>query len=70
MISSIDKISRAKRLKSLLALKGITQVKIAQEAGVHRTMVTNFIRRGEMSAKVYRVMLKHGIPARYLKKVK
>jgi len=68
MISSTGKISRAKKLKSMLALKGITQIKIAQEAGVTPQMVSNFVRKGKMSAKVYRAMLRYGIPVRYLNK--
>ena len=51
MISTTDTVSRARKLKYLLIAKGIKQVKIAKEAGVHPSMVTNFIHRGEMSEK-------------------
>jgi len=58
--------SRSKRIKAILALKGITQSQIAQEAGVHRTMVSNFIHRGYKSQNVFNALMKKGVPVRYL----
>ena len=54
-----------RKVKAWLVLQGITQAKIAEELGVARAMIHNWIAGRVQSQRIYNYFIEHGCPREF-----
>jgi len=66
-MKGVSEISKARKIKAYLAMKGITQAEVARSVGLDRRTVNTYILGRSRSKQVRKGLLKYGVPARYLR---